>query len=90
MNTLLSETETKAVMQILVEQLGVQEQQLTPDARLHEDLGSDSLDDVEIVLALEERFNLTIPDEISEGISTVGDIFETLADILGAPEQRRG
>ncbi len=89
MNTLLSEKDTKAVLDILVEQLGVQRAQLTPDARLGEDLGADSLEDVEIIMALEERFNLSIPDEVSEKISTVGDIFETLAELLGATEPRR-
>jgi acyl carrier protein len=84
MNTLLSEKDTKAVFDILVEQLGVQEAQLTADARLREDLGADSLEDVEIIMALEERFNLSIPDEVSERISTVGDIFEALAGLLGA------
>jgi acyl carrier protein len=84
MNNLLSEKDTKAVLDILVEQLGVQAAQLTSDARLREDLGADSLEDVEIIMALEERFNLSIPDEVSERISTVGDIFEALADLLGA------
>ena len=82
MNNLLSESDTKAVMDILVEQLGVQEAQLTPDARLKEDLGADSLTIAEITLALEERFSLVIPDDESEGISTVVDLFEALAGLL--------
>ena len=85
MNNLLSEKDTKAVLDILVAQLGVSEAQLTSDARLREDLGSDSLEDVEIVMALEERFKLTIPDEMTERISTVGDLFEALAELLEKP-----
>ena len=90
MNNLLSEKDTKAVLDILVEQLGVPEAQLTPGARLREDLGADSLEDVEIMMALEKRFNLSIPDEMTERISTVGDVFEALAELLQAHEQSRG
>ena len=63
MNNLLSEKDTKAVLDILVEQLGVQEAQLTPDARLQEDLGADSLTIIEITITVKERFNLSIPDK---------------------------
>ncbi len=83
MNTLLSEKDTKAVLDILVEQLCVQENQLTPDARLEEDLGADSLDKVEIIMAVEERFSISVPDELAEKVSTVADLFETLAEMLG-------
>lgn len=82
MNNLLSEADTKTVLNILVDHLGVPAAQLTSEARLREDLGADSLEDVEIIMALEEQFNLTIPDEITERISTVGDLFETLAELL--------
>jgi acyl carrier protein len=88
MNNLLSESDTKAVLDILVEQLGVQQAQLTPDARIEEDLGADSLDVMEIVMAVEERFGLSLPDEMSERVSTVGDLLETLADVLGKVEHR--
>ena len=88
MNNLLSEKDTKAVLDILVEQLGVQEAQLTPDARLQEDLGADSLTIMEITMAVEERFNLSIPDEEWEKVSTVGDLFEALSELLGKPERR--
>lgn len=83
MNNLLSERDTKVVLAILVEQLAVQESQLTPDARLEEDLGADSLDKVEIIMNVEERFSISVPDEVAERVSTVGDLFETLAEILG-------
>ena len=82
MNKLLSENDAKAVTDILVEQLGVQPDQLTPEARLQQDLGADSLTIIEITLALEERFHVAIPDEMSEHVSTVGDIFDLLADFL--------
>jgi acyl carrier protein len=82
-NNTLSEKDTKAVLNILIEQLGVQEAQLAPDARLMDDLGADSLTVVEITLALEERFNLSIPDEQWERVSTVRDLFELLAELLG-------
>ena len=85
MNDILSETDTKAVLDILVEPLGVERAQLTPTARIQEDLMADSLTVVEITMALEEHFNVSIPDEKWERVSTVQDLFETLADLLGKP-----
>lgn len=84
MNNILSEKDTQAIFDILVEQIGVQRAQLVPAARIKEDLGADSLTIAETVLALEERFNLTIPDEQWESVSTVGDVFETLEKLLAA------
>lgn len=86
MNNLLSEKDTRAVLDILVEQLGVQESQLTADARLQEDLGADSLEIVEIAMTVDERFGVSVPDEVLEKVSTVGDLFETLADLLERPK----
>ena len=88
MNNLLSETDTKAVLDILVEQLGVQKDQLTPEARLEEDLGADSLDKVEIIMSVAERFGISVPDELAERVSTVGDLFELLAELLRRPQSR--
>ncbi len=82
MHDLLSERDAKAVMKILTEELGVAEAQLTADARLEEDLGADSLRLIEINMALEDRFNLSIPDERLEQVQTVGNVFELLADLL--------
>ncbi|MDP3779105.1 MAG: acyl carrier protein [bacterium] len=62
------------VTAILVEQLGVEEKEVTPDASLIDDLGADSLDLVEVIMALEEEFDLDIPDEDSEGIATFADV----------------
>ena len=56
---------------IIVEQLGVEEGQVTPDASFVDDLGADSLDQVELVMALEEEFGLEIPDEDAEKITRV-------------------
>ncbi len=89
MNDVLSETDTKALQDILVEQLGVQENQLTPDARIEEDLGADSLDKVEIIMSVDECFNVSVPDEVAERVSTVGDLVEALAELLEKREPRR-
>jgi len=67
-----SSTEEK-VKQIIVEQLGVDEAEVTPTASFIDDLGADSLDTVELVMEFEKTFNLSIPDEDAEKISTVGD-----------------
>ena len=61
------------VKKIIVEQLGVEENEVTPEASITDDLGADSLDQVELVMALETEFNLDIPDEEAEKIKTVGD-----------------
>ena len=61
------------VKKIVVEQLGVSEDQVTPEAKFIEDLGADSLDQVELVMALEEEFGSYIPDEDAEKLTTVGD-----------------
>ncbi|OGK95299.1 MAG: acyl carrier protein [Candidatus Rokubacteria bacterium RIFCSPHIGHO2_12_FULL_73_22] len=61
------------VKEIIVEQLGVEEDDVTPNAKFIEDLGADSLDTVELVMALEEQFDIQIPDEDAEKIVTVGD-----------------
>ena len=61
------------VKKIVVDQLGVSEDQVTPEAKFIEDLGADSLDQVELVMALEEAFGSDIPDEDAEKLTTVGD-----------------
>jgi acyl carrier protein len=59
-----------------VEQLGVDEEEVTPDASFVDDLGADSLDTVELVMALEEAFDIEIPDEEAEKIQSVGQAVE--------------
>ncbi|HEQ99285.1 MAG TPA: acyl carrier protein [candidate division Zixibacteria bacterium] len=61
------------VRDIIVEQLGVNPEQVTPEATFVDDLGADSLDTVELVMALEEEFDLEIPDEEAEKIGSVKD-----------------
>lgn len=61
------------VKEIIVKQLGVEEEKIVPDAKFIEDLGADSLDTVELVMAFEEAFEIEIPDQASENIRTVGD-----------------
>lgn len=64
------------VVDIIANQLGVDKGIITPDANVVDDLGADSLDVVELVMALEEAFNLEIPDEEAEKIRTVKDILD--------------
>jgi acyl carrier protein len=66
----------KRVKEIIVEQLGVNESEVTPEAKFVDDLGADSLDLVELVMALEEEYNIEISDEDAEKILTVGDAIE--------------
>ncbi len=61
------------VKKIIVDQLGVEEETVTPEASFVDDLGADSLDTVELVMALEEEFGIEIPDEDAEKISKVRD-----------------
>ena len=82
MNDTLTESDKEAVYQILLDQLEIHRDQLTHDAQLKEDLGADSLDEIQIVMALEEKFHLTIPDHQAEIAKTVGAIFELLEEML--------
>ena len=64
------------VKSIIVEQLGVDEEEVTPDASFVDDLGADSLDTVELVMAFEEEFGIEIPDEDAEKITRVKEAIE--------------
>ena len=68
------------VKDIIVEQLGVKPDQVTPEAKFIEDLGADSLAIVELVLAFEEQFEIDIPDEDTEKIGTVGDAIKYIQE----------
>ena len=73
------------VKKIIVEQLGVDESEVTPEASITDDLGADSLDQVELVMAFETEFNIDIPDEEAEKIKTVGDAVKRIEE-TGAKE----
>ena len=64
------------VMKLVCEQLGVKEEEVTPEASIVEDLGADSLDTVELVMALEEEFETEIPDDEAEKITTVKEAMD--------------
>ena len=68
------------VKEIIVDQLGVDEKQLNPEAFFIDDLGADSLDTVELVMALEEEFDVEIPDEDAEKIGTVQNAIDYIKD----------
>jgi len=70
----------ETVTSIIVEKLGVDESDVTPDASITNDLGADSLDTVELIMEFEKEFDLTIPDEEAEEIATVGDAIDYLEE----------
>ncbi|HEY7684035.1 MAG TPA: acyl carrier protein [Gemmatimonadales bacterium] len=71
------------VKDIIVEELGVEREKLTSEASFMEDLGADSLDTVELVMAFEKEFDIDIPDEEAEKLRTVGDAMKYLHEKLG-------
>ncbi|MBR2435249.1 MAG: acyl carrier protein [Lentisphaeria bacterium] len=71
------------VKEIVVKQLAVAEDQVTEEARFIEDLNADSLDQVELIMALEEEFNAEIPDEEAERLKTVGDAIKFIEAAQG-------
>ena len=75
-----SEEVFEKVKNIIVEQLGVSETAVTPEASFIDDLGADSLDIVELVMSLEEAFDIEIPDTEAEKIVTVGDVVKYIED----------
>ena len=72
------------IVEIIANQLGIDHGDVTPEASVVDDLGADSLDVVELVMALEEEFNLEIPDEEAEKIKSVNDIFSHMENALQA------
>lgn len=75
-----SEAIFEKVKEIIVEQLGVEEDIVKPEASFIDDLGADSLDVVELIMALEEEFDLEIPDAEAEKVATVNDVVEYIAN----------
>jgi len=78
----MSNVEEK-VKDIIVEELGVEREKLTSEASFMEDLGADSLDTVELVMAFEKDFDIDIPDEDAEKLRTVGDAMNYLHEKIG-------
>jgi acyl carrier protein len=79
----MSESTFEAVRQALVDQLNVDASEVTPETTISEDLGADSLDAVELIMSLEEEFDLTIEADDAESLKTVGDVV-ALIDSLKA------
>lgn len=75
----MSESVEERVKNIICDQLAVEPEKVTPTASFIEDLGADSLDIVELVMTMEEEFDLDIPDEDAEKIKTVGDVIKYIA-----------
>ena len=76
----------KKVKDIIVDHLGVNAEQVTPEASFLDDLGADSLDNVELIMAFEEQFGEEIPDEDSEKLTTVGSVLDYLKEKLADKE----
>ncbi len=83
---MLREDIIKKVKEITSEQLGVDESQITSEAKFVDDLGADSLDTVELVMALEEEFDLEISDEEAEKLTTVQKVMDYIEDRLEKSE----
>ncbi|RLJ70387.1 acyl carrier protein [Hydrogenivirga caldilitoris] len=71
------------IKEIIADQLGVEQEKIVPEAKFVEDLGADSLDVVELIMAFEEEFGIEIPDEDAEKIQTVGDVINYLKEKVG-------
>lgn len=70
------------IKSIIVDKLGVEEDEVIEGATLFEDLGADSLDTVELIMEFEKTFNIKIPDEVSDKIKSVGNIYETVEELV--------
>ena len=68
------------VKEIIVDKLGVEESEVTPEASFQNDLGADSLDTVELIMEFEKEFNIGIPDDQAEKISTVGEVIKYIEE----------
>ncbi len=67
------------IKEMIVDQLGVDEKDITPESSFIDDLNADSLDMVELVMAMEQEFDVSVPDEVAEKVGTVGDAVEYIA-----------
>jgi len=82
----MSEPTDARVREIIINELGVESEKVTDEAAFVEDLGADSLDTVELVMAFEEEFGIDIPDEDAEQMRTVGDAIKYLKENAAAAE----
>ena len=80
----------ETVKSIVVDQLSVEAATVKPESNFQNDLGADSLDIVELVMALEEKFDLVIPDEAAEGITTVGEAVSYIQDKMSEKQTDNG
>ena len=78
----MAENIQQKVVDLIVDQLGVDADSVTPEAHFIDDLGADSLDTVELVMAFEEEFNMEVPDEDAEKLETVSDVTDYLKQRL--------
>jgi acyl carrier protein len=76
----VEKTTEERIKDIIVDQLGVNADQVTPEAKFIEDLGADSLDTVELIMALEEEFGIEVPDEEAEKLQSVGDVIKYIEE----------
>jgi acyl carrier protein len=83
LNPMSEKSIEEKVKDIIVEQLGVNAEQVTPTASFIEDLGADSLDTVELVMAFEEEFGVEVPDEDAEKLQNVGDVIKYIEEKAG-------
>jgi len=79
-------TVAEKVKKIIIEQLGVNESEVTPEAKFIDDLGADSLDIVELIMAFEDEYGIEIPDEDAEKIETVGDAIRYIEEHIKSKE----
>lgn len=77
------------VIQIIAEQLGVEESEVTPEKSINDDLGADSLDSVELVMALEEEFSIEVPDDDAAKLTTVGAAIDYVKENLSEADNSR-
>jgi acyl carrier protein len=80
----MSESNADRVKKIIISQLNVSEEQVTPEASFIDDLGADSLDQVELVMALEEEFETEIPEDDAEKLQSVGSVIEYVENNLSS------
>lgn len=74
---------TERVRKVVIEHLDQDPAKVTPEASFYDDLGADSLDDLELVMALEEEFDVEIPDDEAEAVKTVGDVITLITSKVG-------